>query len=294
MDEGELISVDKIAPNSCAFITIYIFHESTLCELLVPVMNRLQLFTEVEISQMYNYDQFYQLVKDKFRSNTLLYSLTKEVGLKEVPVDLMEGKFEKDFGGVEIKDQVILSFTIIDTFMKDVKLPIGEVTPHLEKILLSKKDALDEYARKVVEMLKMQKAVKLCSVHHLEDCYECVEKDRRAYQFNSYYDEARDWMGCEITRAYEPVPFTTIIKRFKHQGYEPLFSYLYASKEWGNESDNLFMKELWIHLFGTLDSYNQQDIINKYANRDLLEEEPLVFRKPLSSVLRIGASLNQE
>jgi hypothetical protein len=215
-----------------------------------------------------------------------------EYDLKIVKKDLIKN-YDEAFEGKPIEEQVIFSFSILLPYYLETKVDILTWVENLN-IICRSNPKIDEQTRKLVDMLRCLKAKKLCNGHRQEDCYECIERDSRCYNFNSYYDEARDWMACEITRAYEPVPFTTIIKRFRHEGFEPMFAYLFMSSEFGNDEDLRFLAALWDSMFPKT-KFDLPAIREKYTKRCypsednmMVEEEPLIFRKPLEAIVKIG------
>ena len=283
-------------PIGVAFLTLFVLPKSTLCEELLPWLNRMKTFTEVSISQMYNYDQFVFHVQDKCRDNTLLFSWQKQADqsyvLKMIEKSQVQNRDEA-FAGVAEEDEVIFSFSILLPYFLESKTDILTWVDSLEK-LCRPNSMIDEKTRELVDMLRSNKAKKLCSGHNQEECYECVDRDSRCYNFNSYYDESRDWMACEITRAYEPVPFTTIIKRFRHEGYEPMFAYFFMSSEFGTDEDLRFLSALWDSMYPKT-KFDLPAIREKYTKRCypsednmLVEEEPMIFRKPLEAIVKIG------
>lgn len=124
------------------------------------------------------------------------------------------------------------------------------------------------------------------------DCYELIT--------NPVRDQIRDWMWFQINRPDTEEPFTVLLKSFGETGYEPAFAHLFHSKDWGLfKGDYEFLEQLW-EVFYPDREYNLEEIKKKWVNAcypsegHIPFEEPMVFRKPISKLLKISSDDGME
>lgn len=113
------------------------------------------------------------------------------------------------------------------------------------------------------------------------------------YELSTTPDKARDWMWFQVNRPETAEPFTVLIKDYEKNGYEPAFSHLFKSQDWGIfKGDYDFLKELW-QVFYPDKEYDLDAIRKKWVDKcypadgKIPLEEPMVFRKSIADLVKV-------
>jgi len=126
------------------------------------------------------------------------------------------------------------------------------------------------------------------------DIVKVKDMTKYYYKFESKHLSELDLMMYEITKPFVDRPFTVLVEKFSENGPKQLFSDLFISEDWGNDSmDIRFLDSLWNYL-KLKDKFDVDAILKErtescYPNESgEIRCEPKVYRISMESMMEKG------
>jgi hypothetical protein len=193
---------------------------------------------------------------------------------------------------------IILYFT---TTTKQIDLKTWGIIDKWINKILNDVDLIDESENTILENIirlpTTSEAISKPEVHDVDDLVKQTDARNHYYSFECKNIPDFDKTIISICKPEIPRPFTIIISDFKEKGYKPLFTDLFASRDWGSIMDVNFLARLWKEL-GINEDFDLENRLKERTSQFLPNEEcdvlcePQVYRMHIEDILK-GSSFGR-